>query len=114
MSQPIRLGLRPVQPLSVKRVPALPIRIERLTQDAPIVRLGGLQVLEVAYTPAPFEATFAAAPSWTVNHNLARRPTAVRVLSPGGVECEAEVIETTLNQLVVIFASAQAGRVIVF
>ena len=63
---------------------------------------------------AAFGQTFSAAPSWTVNHNLGRSPAAVRVLGPGGVEAEADVTETTLNQVIVSFASPQAGRVVVF
>lgn len=60
-----------------------------------------------------FGQSFAMSPSWTVNHNLGRSPAAVRVLSPGGIEVEAEVAEISLNQIIVLFASAQAGRVIV-
>ena len=62
----------------------------------------------------PFEQAFAASPSWTVNHNLARRPSTVRVLTPGGIEAQASVTDTSLNQLVISFASAQAGRVVIF
>lgn len=61
-----------------------------------------------------FEQSFASAPVWIVNHNLARSPATVRVLTPGGIEVEASVTETSLNQIVISFASAQAGRVIIF
>lgn len=51
--------------------------------------------------------------SWIVNHNMARSPSSVRVLSIGGVEVEAQVTETSTNQLVVQFSSPQVGRVVV-
>jgi hypothetical protein len=51
---------------------------------------------------------------WTVNHNLGRSPGSVRVLSPGGVELFADVLETSLNQLTVSFVVALTGRVLVF
>ena len=107
-----------IPPIRVTRVPATPIRIERLAQNAPVVRLSGVmtQLLDNGGGAliAPYEASFAAALSWTVNHNLGRVVSAVRLLSPGGVEVEAQVVETSLNQIVVSFASAQAGRVVVF
>lgn len=53
----------------------------------------------------------AAASSWTVNHLLGRRPAAVSVLSPGGVEVDAAVIHVTTNQLVVEFAQPYSGSV---
>ena len=52
-----------------------------------------------------------AADSWIVNHNLGRRPAAVSVLSPGGVEVDAGVTHVTDNQLTVEFASPQVGSV---
>jgi len=51
--------------------------------------------------------------SWTINHNLGRNPVAVRVLSPGGIEVIASVLNVSVNQVVVSFASAQAGSVII-
>lgn len=48
--------------------------------------------------------------SWTVNHNLGYRP-AVSVRSPGGVEVEAEVTHTSVNQCVVTFAAPYTGSV---
>jgi hypothetical protein len=53
------------------------------------------------------------ASQWTVNHNLGRRPTSVRVLSAGGVEVEAGITEMSMNQLVVDFSVPYVGRVIV-
>jgi hypothetical protein len=48
--------------------------------------------------------------SWTVNHNLGRKPL-VQVLSPGGLEVIAEVLHVSTNQVLVSFASAQSGSV---
>lgn|SRR5574343_84595 len=49
--------------------------------------------------------------SWTVNHNLGAYP-AIQVLSPGGVLIEAGVVHVSLNQSIISFASAQAGKAI--
>lgn len=48
------------------------------------------------------------ATSWTINHNLGYRPV-VELFSAGGVEMIAEVVHTTVNQVVVSFLSATAG-----
>lgn len=48
--------------------------------------------------------------TWTVNHNLGFRPV-VSVRSPGGVEVEAEVTHTSVNQCVVTFAAPYTGSV---
>jgi hypothetical protein len=48
---------------------------------------------------------------WTVNHNLGREPAGVEVLTPGGVRVWGGVLHTSVNQLVVTFASPQQGRV---
>lgn len=52
-----------------------------------------------------------AATTWTVNHNLGRRP-AISVLSPGGVEVLAEVLHASLNQVLVYFDQPYTGLVI--
>ena len=52
--------------------------------------------------------------TWTVNHNFGRSPASVRVLSAGGIEMLCDVVETSLNQLVVNLVQAQTGRVLVF
>jgi hypothetical protein len=57
-----------------------------------------------------FEADFAAAAEWVVNHNLGFRPL-VSVLTPGGAEMDAEVLHTSLNQCRVYFSAPAAGRV---
>lgn len=54
-----------------------------------------------------------ASATWTVNHNLGRFPGSVRVLSPGGVEVEAEVLDISSSQLSIRFAAPAAGRAII-
>lgn len=48
------------------------------------------------------------ASTWTINHNLGFRPT-VGVFSAGGMEVEADVLHTTLNQTVITFNAPFAG-----
>lgn len=52
-----------------------------------------------------------AATTWTVNHNLGFLPQ-VTVLSPGGIEVEAQVTHTSANQAVITFNTAQTGQAI--
>lgn len=52
-----------------------------------------------------------AATTWTVNHNLGRRPAAVSILSPGYVEVDAHFLHNSANQLTVQFEQAQTGFV---
>lgn len=49
---------------------------------------------------------------WTVNHNLGRR-VGVEVTTLGGVAVNAAVQQTSLNQVVVQFATATAGYAII-
>lgn len=49
-----------------------------------------------------------AAATWTVNHDLGRWPS-IGVYSPGGVEVEASVLHTSLNQAVIAFNQPQTG-----
>lgn len=49
--------------------------------------------------------------TWTINHNLGRNPS-VELLSTGGAEMDGDVIHINLNQIVVIFTSAVAGKAI--
>lgn len=49
-----------------------------------------------------------AASTWTVNHNLGFVPTAT-VYSVGGVEVEAEIAHTSVNQAVIQFVTPTAG-----
>ena len=48
---------------------------------------------------------------WIVNHNFGRNPI-IAVLSPGGVEVEAEVVHMTVNQARVLFNAPQLGKAI--
>lgn len=50
----------------------------------------------------------AASATWTINHNLGRKP-AVTLLTTGGVEFEGQVTHTSDNQAVVSLAAAIAG-----
>ena len=49
---------------------------------------------------------------WVVNHNLGRL-VSVTVLSPGGVEVEAEVVQVSVNQTRVFFNLPQTGKTLV-
>ena len=49
--------------------------------------------------------------NWVINHNLGRRPL-VGVFSVGGVEMWAEIVQVSLNQLIVYFDSPTAGYAI--
>jgi hypothetical protein len=51
-----------------------------------------------------------AASVWTVNHNLGRWPAAVTVVTTGGVEVEAGVTHVSINQTIIDFSAAFAGR----
>ena len=50
---------------------------------------------------------------WTVNHNLGYTPASVRVLSVGGLEMIAEVVEVSVNQLQVSLEEALTGTVVI-
>lgn len=52
-----------------------------------------------------------AAATWTVNHNLGRRPSIV-VLTTGGVEVDAAVTHTSAMQAVIAFNAPQAGSAV--
>lgn len=92
-------------------VPADPAVIEVLVQDGPQI----VEVLipgETGPAGAAAQAYVHQQPSplatWTVNHNLGLRPL-VTVLSPGGIEVEAEIIHASANQALVLFNSPSAG-----
>jgi hypothetical protein len=53
-----------------------------------------------------------AAAQWTINHNFGYRPSSVRILNTSGREIEGQVTDTTLNQTVINFAAALAGKVV--
>lgn len=46
--------------------------------------------------------------TWTINHNLGRRPI-TELYTVGGIEFEAEVVHTSINQTVVLLTTALAG-----
>ena len=46
--------------------------------------------------------------TWTINHNLGYYP-AVTLYTSGGLEMEGEVLNTSLNQVVVYLATAISG-----
>lgn len=48
------------------------------------------------------------ASTWTINHNLGRRPL-VSLFTTGGVEFEADVVHTSPNQCIASLAGAHAG-----
>lgn len=51
----------------------------------------------------------AASAAWTINHNLGFRPT-VSAIDEGSQQIEGSVIHTSVNQLVLSFATPIAGR----
>ena len=57
-----------------------------------------------------FEQSFPELNSWVVNHNLGKKPIAI-LLTPGGVEFDAEIIHTSVNQFVVMMEAPAAGYV---
>lgn len=57
------------------------------------------------------EQSFTDANPWVVNHNFGRKPTAVQVLTVGGVEILADVVHISDNQLQVSFAAPFTGSV---
>ena len=53
------------------------------------------------------------AATWTVNHNFGQWPCSVRLLTTGGADFDAEVVNVSTNMLQVYLATPLAGRVIV-
>jgi hypothetical protein len=59
----------------------------------------------------PYEHVQASASaSWIVNHNLGRWPSAVTVVTTGGVEVTGDVTHVSTAQCVIAFAQPFAGR----
>lgn len=63
--------------------------------------------------PGPAGATYthtqsSAATTWTINHNLGFKPS-VEVLDTGGNEFEAQVLHSSVNQVILYFNTAKAG-----
>lgn len=78
----------------------------------PIADDGTIRPDAVGLSTNRFTFTQASAASvWTVNHNLGFNPT-VHVYSVGGVEVEAQITHTSLNQTVINFATPYAGYAI--
>lgn len=50
---------------------------------------------------------------WTVNHNLGYKPSAVRILSVGGLELIAAVLDISDDQLQVSFSTPTAGSAVI-
>jgi Collagen triple helix repeat (20 copies) len=61
--------------------------------------------------PTGYAETFAAASSWTVNHNLGRYPAGCSVHSLGGLIVDAEIQHMSVNQIIVRFDAPMAGAV---
>ncbi len=49
---------------------------------------------------------------WIVNHNFGAVPTSVRLLTTGGADFDAEVLNVSENQLRVLLAAPAVGRVL--
>jgi len=79
----------------------------------PVNRAFSFYIPDLASTQNPpvdfffFEQTTPAL-TWTINHNLGRRPV-TELFTTGGVEFEAEVTHTSINQCIVTLTSALAG-----
>ncbi len=48
MSTPIRLAVRPVSPIALTHSAPVPLRLTRLSQAAPLLRLAGVMVIDVS------------------------------------------------------------------
>jgi hypothetical protein len=59
-------------------------------------------------SPTYVHAQGAAATTWTVNHNLGFNPS-VSLRTTGGVEFDAQVVHTSVNQTVITLKTALAG-----
>lgn len=90
-------------PAQFVNIPASPAEIAAAVDDA-IAALDIPQIYEHVQA-APLA-------TWTVNHNFGRAPASVRVLSIGGVEMIADVVETSVNQVVISFAAPISGRAV--
>lgn len=51
--------------------------------------------------------------TWTVNHNRGWKPASVSVLTPGGIEMNADIVHVSNTQILVNFAAPQTGSVLV-
>ena len=76
--------------------------------DAPAVIDENGNVAPFAPTRNYTHTQSSASLTWTINHNLGFNPS-VEILSVGGVEIEAQVTHTSVNQTIINFVIATAG-----
>jgi len=96
----LTLEWRKIEPLTVGFVP------QPSGQAIPAAIIGPPGSSATAYEHVQTSASA----GWTVNHNLARWPSAVTVVTTGGVEAEATVTHVSPAQLIIAFAAPFAGR----
>jgi hypothetical protein len=58
-----------------------------------------------------YEASFSNLSSWTVNHNLGRKPAGISLLTLGQVEFDADIVHLNDNQFVVVMEQPFSGIV---
>lgn len=106
---PLQLELVDAEPLAAGVTPSMLYPATPVSADAGnIAKLGedlGIYVGRHVHTQS------SPATSWTVNHNLGRRP-CVAILSTGGVEVDAAVTHVSSNQLTIEFVAAFAGQAV--
>lgn len=88
----------------VRTVTGMQIVVTTETGDAVSLEVDGSTI---------FTQEFPVSAQWLVNHNLGHLPASVTLLSPGGVEIEANIVHTSDNQFVVDLSPPTAGQVIV-
>ena len=88
------------------------MRVERLTQDAPVLRLAGVAGPQGPAGPQGQSAQldFASQATWIAEHGFGRAP-AVQVFLANGEWVAADVVSTAFN-LTVTFAGPQTGFVL--
>lgn len=114
MAAAIRISLRPTRGIRIARSPDQPIRIERLTQDAPQVRLSGVVVQQILSGPGgvPVRIEAPAAATWILVHGLGRTPL-VQVFLASGEKVIADVFADSTH-ITVTHASPIAGYVLAY
>ncbi len=73
-----------------------------VSTDVSCIQFGG--------SVSAFEQSFQESTSWTVNHNLGRKPV-VALFTQGGAAMVAEVLHVNTNQFIVYHAAPTAGSV---
>lgn len=80
-----------------------------LTDIAQVTNSAGWAKNEVVIPPSFYLHTQAVpSDTWTITHNLGKRPSIV-VVDSGGSECEGDVSYTTDNQLTITFSAGFSG-----